>query len=145
MTVTLASVARNAIRAARPGSPRDLALAANPPPAELDYLVSRIGAAATLALIEEAGGTRIGIPKTVTPTSRIARIVGLDGARALAAWRGTEQIKVPLARHWRIRIYRAEGETYTAIARSLGITEKAVHENLRAARMTDQPDLFEAG
>lgn len=119
------------------------ALAANPPPAELAYLADIIGPAATLRLIEEAGGTRIAIPKSVNQATRLARMLGLDAARALAEWRGGEDVKVPLARHWRVRIYRAEGGSYADIARRLGITERAVHSNLSAARLTTpQPDLF---
>ena len=128
----------------RPGRARDAALAANPPPAELAYLVDVIGAVATLRLIEEAGGTRIAVPKAVNQGTKLARLIGLDAARAMAAWRGGEDVKVPLARHWRIRIYHAEGGSYPAIARKLGITERAVHSNLNAARLTEpaQADLF---
>lgn len=124
---------------------RAAALDANPPPAELAYLADVIGPAATLRLIEEAGGTRIAIPKTVNQGTKLARLLGLDAARALVAWRGGEDVKIPLARHWRIRVYRAEGGSYTAIARRLGITEKAVHANLSAAQLTThQFDLFGA-
>lgn len=141
-----AAIAREARINARlqPAKARDAALAANPPPAELAYLADIIGPAATLRLIEEAGGTRIAIPRTVNQGTRLARMVGLDAARALAGWRGGENVKIPLARHWRIRIYHAEGGSYPAIARKLGITERAVHSNLNAARLTEaaQPDLF---
>jgi hypothetical protein len=142
---TLAAVARKARERAEaaPGGALDLALAANPAPAELAYLADRIGARATLALIEAAGGTRIHVPKGVNQGSKLARMIGLDAARALSAWRGGEDIKIPLARHWRIRIRRALGDSYSEIARKLGITEKAVHDNLHAARLTHpQPDLF---
>jgi hypothetical protein len=145
MTATLSAVARRARERAEaaPGGLLDQALAANPPPAELAYLAERIGARATLALIEAEGGHPLHIPKSANQGSKLARLIGLEPARALVAWRGGEYVKIPLARHWRIRIRRSMGATYRQIARDLGITEKAVHDNLHAARLTHpQPDLF---
>ena len=135
---TLAAVARRLSERARvaPGGARDAALARHPPPAELAYLAQRIGPAATLALIEAAGGTRLHIPKSVHQGSRLARLLGLAAARALVEWRGGEDVKIPLARAWRIRLLREEGHSYPAIARRLGITEKAVHAQLQAASLT---------
>jgi hypothetical protein len=140
----MSAIARRAAERARlsPGGARAAGGAAPPPPAGRAYLASRLGAAATLALIETHGGTRIHIPKAVNQGSRLARLLGLSGARALVAWRGGEDVKIPLARHWRVRIYRAEGDSYGTIARKLGITERAVHAHLQAARLTDQRDLF---
>ena len=146
MTAAFSAVARRARLRAQDvaGGALDHALAANPPPAELAYLSDRIGARATLALIEAAGGTRLHIPKSENQGSQLARLIGLEPARALVEWRGGEDIKVPIARHWRIRIRRAMGDSYAEIARRLGITEKAVHENLHAARLTHrQPSLFD--
>jgi hypothetical protein len=62
---TLADVARRARQRAalEPGGARDQALAAHPPPAELAYLTRHIRPAALLILIEQAGGTRIILPK----------------------------------------------------------------------------------
>lgn len=145
MTATLTPAQRRARdRAdASPGGRLDQALAGNPPPAELAYLTDTIGARATHALIDHLGGTRIHIPKSVSRTSRLAQVVGVDAAQALSAWRGGEDLKVPLARHWRIRVRRAMGDSYAEIALRLRITEKAVHDNLHAARLTrSQPDLF---
>ena len=143
VTATLSRVARRAIeRSSTAASLRDAALAAHPPPAELAYLSSRIGAAATLALIEAHGGTRLHIPKSAPPTARLTRLLGPEAAHALSAWRGGEDVKIPLAKGWRIRVHRAEGLGYGAIARRLGIGEAMVHKHLQVARMTDQADLF---
>jgi hypothetical protein len=131
------------IAALNRASARDQALAQHPPPAELAFLADTIGARATLALIEAHGGTRVKIPKTVNQGSALARAIGLDAARGLAAWRGGETVKVPLAKPWRIRLYRAEGLSYTQIARRLGIGESAVHKYLKLGGLTAaQPDLF---
>ena len=129
--------------ASAPTPIRLAALARHPPPAELSRITGAIGAAATLALIEAHGGTPVRLPKSVTQGSAIARAIGLDAARALVAWHGAGDLKVPLAKYWRIRIYRAEGLSYTEIARRLGIGTSAVHKHLQMASLTQaQPDLF---
>lgn len=121
------------------------ALAANPPPAELEYLTSRIGPAATLALIEAHGGTRVPIPRRPTPGCKLARLLGLTPALALADWRGGEDVKIPLAKMWRVRVYRAAGASYNEIALRLGIGVSAVHHHLQLAGLTNarQPSLFD--
>lgn len=115
-----------------------------PVPAELAHLSDHLSPEALLALVEAFGGTALYIPQAPNQGSPLVRAIGREAAQALAAARGGENLKVPLARHWRIRIYRErDGLPYAAIARRLGVTEKAVWENLRAARLTAaQPDLF---
>jgi hypothetical protein len=116
---------------------------APPPPAELAWLTTAIGAEATLRLIEEHGGTRVYIPKDVNQGSAARLGIPLNAARALAECFGGEHILVPIARAWRVRVYRAAGLAYPAIARRLGITERAVGRILTDAGLTQrQPDLF---
>lgn len=123
---------------------RHAALAANPPPAELRALARLIGPRKLLDLIEAEGGTRAFIPKGPNQATPIARAIGLDAARSLAAALGGEYLRVPLARAWRVRIYRTEGQTHRAIARRLGITESQVAKLLQDAGLTRaQRDLFE--
>lgn len=139
----MSAVARRAAERARlsPTGPRAAALAQHPPPPDLAHLTDRIGPAGVLALVERHGGTRIHIPKSITPRSRLALLIGETPARELSIWRGGEVIKIPIARPWRIRLYRAEGLSYPAIARKLGCNESTVHEHLQAGRMTGQLDL----
>jgi hypothetical protein len=114
-----------------------------PPPAEIAWIADLVGAEATLRLIEEHGGTRLYVPKEPNQGTPLARLVGIAGANAMAARYGGDFIKVPLARNWRVRLYRGRGDTYTAIARRLGITESQVSKILTAAGVTQrQMDLF---
>jgi hypothetical protein len=114
-----------------------------PPPAELAWLTDLVGPAPLLRLIEAHGGTRLYIPKDPNQGMPIARLLGLDQARALAQRCGGDFLKVPLARNWRVRLYRARGDSYPAIARALGITESQVSKILTAAGATRaQMDLF---
>lgn len=124
--------------------PRDQALAQNPPPAELADLTRCIGPRAVLALIEAEGGSRVFVPKAPNQGMHLARMIGLDAARELAVEWGGAYLSVPLARAWRVRVYRAEGETQRGIARRLGITESQVWKLLRDAGQTGaaQADLF---
>lgn len=105
-----------------------------PPPAELDYLVRPLGAAATLALIERHGGTRLYVPRA--PSAELLACLGAEAAAALCAEWGGNYLKPPLAKGWRALVYRAAGDSYSQIARRLGCTEKAVAEHLRAGRAT---------
>jgi transcriptional regulator with XRE-family HTH domain len=119
---------------------------APPPPAELEPIASRIGAAATLALIEAHGGCRVFVARQPNQGSELARDIGLPAARALAERWGGEWLIVPLARAWRVRLYRLRGDTHREIARRLGITEKQVQKLLHNAGLTRPPqrDLFDA-
>jgi hypothetical protein len=105
-------------------------------PAELSHLGDAIGAEALLLLVEQHGGIRLYIPKDINQGSSLARSVGLPAARALSRMFGGEWIKVPIARAWRVRVYRQRGETYQSIARRLLITEGQVGKLLCNAGMT---------
>jgi DNA-binding NarL/FixJ family response regulator len=116
-----------------------------PPPAELAHLSAHLTPEQLLALIEAYGGTSIHIPSRINQASPLARAIGIEAARALAAGMGGNRLKVPLARHWRVTILHEQGRSYSAIARALGITEDAVWRHLNAARRTSgaqQMDLF---
>jgi DNA-binding NarL/FixJ family response regulator len=113
-------------------------------PAELAPLSIHLTPEQLLALIEAHGGTRLYIPAQPNQGQALARLVGLEAAWRLARAHGGETVKVPLARHWRIRVLRERGLSYAAIARALGTTESAVHRHLQAARLTAaQPSLFD--
>ncbi|WP_439596478.1 sigma factor-like helix-turn-helix DNA-binding protein [Falsiroseomonas sp.] len=133
------------LAAAMAADRRAAALAQHPPPAELDYLADRIGPEATLAVVEQFGGTRIPIPRHPNQGSKLARAIGLAATQALSEWRGGEDVKIPLAKVWRIRLYRAEGCSYTEIARRLGMGESAVHKHLQLSGQTRpaQASLFD--
>ena len=111
------------------------------PPAELAWLTDVLGAAATLVLVEKRGGTRVYVPREVTQASVIAREIGLQEARALSGAFAGDTITVPVARHWRVRHYRAAGLSYADSARKLGCHEDTVWRLLRSAAQTSQLSL----
>lgn len=109
-----------------------------PPPAELAHLSDVIGADATLRLIEAYGGTRLYIPKEPAEDTLLAQVVGLRAAWAMARPFGGDYLRVPLARAWRVMVYRGRGDSYAAIARRLGMTESTVGKILQAAGATQK-------
>ncbi len=116
-----------------------------PPPAELDWLASLIGPAATLALIERYAGVRVYIPHKVTARSNLARVIGLDDARALSAEFGRLEIKVPACKYWRARVYHGRGMSAPEIALLLGCGLSSVWRYIGAnARAPDHKMRAEA-
>lgn len=114
-----------------------------PPTAECARLVQIMGAEGALALIEWQASARYYVPKSVDPSDPLAEAVGIDAALALVQARGGEQIKVPIAREWRIVIYRQRGQSYGAIAKRLMCSHNTVWRTLHAHEMTaSQLDLF---
>lgn len=99
-------------------------------------LAQVIGPEAAFRLAEAHGGTRIYVPHR-TAGSELARLIGEAEAAAMAReFRGGAQMKVPVAREWRVAAYRAAGETYDAIAVRLGIDIATVHRILRNQELT---------
>lgn len=103
----------------------------NAPPPEVAHLVDLIGEAATLRLVELHGGTRVYVPAGAREANHLARDLGDEAARALAAQFGRDYLRVPLVKGWRARIYHARGESYAAIARRLGCNETTVFQYVR--------------
>jgi transposase len=102
-----------------------------------DDLARLIGADATLLLIEARAGRRVRVPKGYPRGSSLAALIGADALAALAAEYGGLQIQVPRATAWRIKLYRARGLSYSQIAATVGVTEQAVHRNLKDAGLTN--------
>lgn len=105
------------------------------PPAELEAFTSVIGAEATFRLIETSGGLRIYIPKRPNQGTLLARQIGLRAARQLAEEFGGEELKVPVARPWRVATYAINGLSARAIALRLCVCEETVLGLLRGMRM----------
>ncbi|MBX9593694.1 MAG: hypothetical protein K2X46_04980 [Roseomonas sp.] len=89
-----------------------------------------------LRLLEAHAGTRVFIPKTATASTRLAQSIGIEGAARLAAMYGGDYLQVPIARAWRVKVYREQRWPQTRIATKLGITESQVWRLLRDAGLT---------
>ncbi|HWJ72390.1 MAG TPA: helix-turn-helix domain-containing protein [Kaistia sp.] len=114
-----------------------------PPTKEVIRLVQMMGAEGALALIEWQAPARYYVPKSVGPDDPLAKAVGLDAARALVEARGGEAIMVPVAREWRILIYRSRGMSYAEIGRRLQCSQTTIWRRLSQHELTAaQLDLF---
>lgn len=99
-------------------------------------LLAILGQGPLLALIEAHGGTRLYIPHSIEPGSKVSLAVGVDPAKAVMDRFAGTYLKVPLAPRWRIIIYRSRGETYAQIARRLVMTESQVGKVLSEVGLT---------
>ncbi|RIV82972.1 hypothetical protein D2V17_14315 [Aurantiacibacter xanthus] len=100
-------------------------------------LIALLGDGAFIALVEAFGGTRVYIPVTPDADHEIAAAIGTDMAHRLGQRYAPAVLRIPLARAFRARHYRAKGLSNAQIARALGITESGVDKLF--ARMDDKP------
>ena len=102
-------------------------------------LFPELGADATFRLIEAFGGTRLFVAKVPREGSRLVNAIGMDAACRLAAKFGSDTIAMPLARPWRVQVYRARGCSYPQIAKAIGVSEATVARLLKDMGLTNQP------
>ncbi len=106
-----------------------------PPTDDSAGLVALLGAEATLKLGEARGGVRIYVGGR--DSGALAEIVGVDAATALHARYGREDLKVPIARPWRVLCYLAMGLSQERAALKAGCSTNTV---VRAIRNFGHPD-----
>lgn len=99
-------------------------------------LLEILGEADFLQLVERYGGQRLYVPAGDEDTA-VVRALGRKAARLLAASYGRTYLRIPLARAFRARQYRAAGMSNAEIARKLVITETGVDKLF--SRMDDKP------
>ena len=98
-----------------------------------------LGQGAFLRLLEAHGGTRVSIPAKVGEFDPLAVLLSLKAARRLVLAYGPAEIKLPLCKHWRARLLRQQGHSYSEIGRRLMMNEQNVYRMLRspAGRASD--------
>lgn len=106
-----------------------------PPTDDIAGLVELIGPEATLQLVEARGGTRIYVGGR--DGGALAEIVGVDAAATLHTRYGREDLKVPIARPWRVLCYLAMGLSQERAALKAGCSTNTV---VRAIRNFGHPD-----
>jgi len=99
-------------------------------------ILNLLGAEGTLALVEAFAGCRLFIPKHPRPCSALSKVVGAIPAQRLSEHYGGLTIKVPLAKRWRVAVYRKQGWSYPMIARRLCMHETTVFKNLQEMGLT---------
>lgn len=90
------------------------------PPAHVAPYVDALGADIAVRFFLHFGGADLYIARHPKAGSDLVQVVGLEGARALAAIRDQLQYRVPTAKPWIARhLALTEGLNKTAIARKL--------------------------
>jgi hypothetical protein len=107
-------------------------------PPEIAHFVAAIGEAATLRLIEAYAGTYLYVPLTKRGIASLGRTIGDEAAVAVAELLGNDRVRIPLAKGWRARHYKAQGMSKQAIALKLGCNDITVWKYLSAAEKEKQ-------
>jgi hypothetical protein len=110
-----------------------------PPPAVAPY-VEALGADRAAAFLVEFGGGPIYFAKNPTSRSRAIAIVGEDGVRALAKFRGGEASRVPVANRWLAQHYRSRDWPVNEIARTLRCSDVTVRKYLKNVAVRFDPN-----
>lgn len=104
-------------------------------------LLALIGDEMTLKLIELYGGTRLYIPNGPhVGTLTLAQQLSPAAEIALAGEYGGLQLKIPLAKAWRARIYCQRGMKHPEVARKLGCHVDAVLAYSRGGADTERAE-----
>jgi hypothetical protein len=107
----------------------------------LGSLITALGEDIAFKLIEARGGVRVYIPQDATHDHKIAAahkladVIGKEGVVALSKMFGGLTIPIPVARLWRVRVYRDRGHSQPEIARMVGCCEDTVWRSLRSMGM----------
>jgi hypothetical protein len=114
-------------------------------PACLVHVLEATDEDTVLQLVARLGGTRVHVGREPRPGDGLVAAVGLTAAQAIQARMAAEhylQFDVPtmartleLRRRARICELRADGMTVAQVARSVGLTERAVYYALAAQKV----------
>jgi hypothetical protein len=98
------------------------------PPREAEKLVGCMGVAATFALLELRGGTRLYVPKSDNiRSSWMLEKLGETALLRLAQSYGGAEVVLPLCRTWRVMVYLQRSTmSYAEIALMVGASEDMV-------------------
>jgi Mor family transcriptional regulator len=103
-------------------------------PQSLVDVAEVIGLAATLALVESAGGVRVYVPERLGDEHRLIEWLGRDAAAALSAAFAMEELVVPRCadalrrvRNRQIRHERDQGDAPAVLALRYRLTERQIY------------------
>lgn len=112
-----------------------------------------IGLGPLLKLSKEFGGLRLYLSRrTVEPTSPVARVIGIEAARALFKALGVGEITVPFAtkllraaRYKKVVMLRAQGMTGRAIAKAVAMGEREIWRILSESKKNLRAEVTKRG
>lgn len=100
------------------------------PPAQVAPFVSVLGVTGTMTFLMTFGGAELYLARAPQSRSRVAQLVGLDRARALAEMAETRGLpaRIPTAKPWLARCFHSEGLAKAEIARKLHVSDVTVRK-----------------
>jgi hypothetical protein len=117
--------------------------AASKVPAHLEPYVEVLGPAKAIEFLLAFGGAPIYLADRPQARSKVAELIGVAKAKALAGRIGAGHVRVPNGKPWIARQLRADGEGVFDIARRLHVTDATVRNFLKAGFDDRQPSLFD--
>lgn len=111
----------------------------------LQQMVSLVGLAHTLTIVEHWGGLRLYVPRDVTEDHALAKRIGIEAARLLAEHYGEDRWPIPKA----LRALRAvrdhhivtnpDGLSVYDLVRRFGLTERQIYKIRARAGVAEKP------
>jgi hypothetical protein len=104
--------------------------AAVPVPAQVAAYHEVLGLDDTITFLLTFGGTELYLPRRPSGRSRLAQVLGIENATALALAAEHLPRRVPLAKPWIAKVWRARGLSQAEIARRLHVSDVTVRRYL---------------
>lgn len=96
------------------------------PPAHIQPYVEVLGVEGAIRFLLAFGGAEMYVPRTPKGRSRLAKMFGLEKARALAIAAEHLPRRVPTAKPWIAQVWAAQGRSVADSARTLHVTDVTV-------------------
>lgn len=114
-----------------------------PVPAHLAVFVEALGEDGAIDFLLTFGGGELSIGADPRPTNPIARHMGVDAARALAAVSHRIPREIPLGRRWLVKVLTSRGLSQSEIARKLRMAVRTVRRHQNDEHDPNQLSLFD--
>lgn len=101
------------------------------PPAHIDAYVQVLGVDLAVEFLMTFGGAQLYIAPNPKKRSRLAGLIGLEKARALARVSDNLPARVPTAKPWIASVMHSKGLPVSEIARTLHVSDVSVRSWLR--------------
>lgn len=96
------------------------------PPAHVEAFVRVLGTEGAVAFLLAFGGAELYLPDTPTEKSKLAQLVGLEKAGALARAANHMPKRIPTAKPWIAAVWASQGVAKAEIARRLHVSDVTV-------------------
>lgn len=100
-------------------------------PVQIAPFVTVLGVDGAVEFLLEFGGAELQFSRNPRETSQLAKLVGLENARALGDLASGLPARIPLQKRWLAKVMHAKGLSIAQIARKLRTQDKTVRAYLK--------------